>query len=178
MLVGIWGRGGQFGRTRRGPEQPLPGDGRVPSEGAARSCAIMTDRGGCPPTYHGLDYAMQFAERQTGRDQNAPPKQRRSKADALDPRALTTAQVAVGMSVTRHPPHRSPRAELPHETPILDESDSAALIACRRSDPRPPTARPKLHGSLRHNDMAFGTGTVRSPPAGQAPSILTACLRW
>jgi hypothetical protein len=28
--------------------------------------------------------------------------------------------VAVGMPVTRHPPHRSPRAALPHEAPILD----------------------------------------------------------
>jgi pullulanase/glycogen debranching enzyme len=38
------------------------------------------------------------------------------------------APVAVGMSVTRHPPHRSPRAELPHEAPILDE--------WRQSEPR------------------------------------------
>src|SRR5215831_14258105 len=28
--------------------------------------------------------------------------------------------VAVGMPVTRHPPHRSPRAALPHEALILD----------------------------------------------------------
>ena len=28
--------------------------------------------------------------------------------------------LAVGMPVTRHPPHRSPRAALPHEAPILD----------------------------------------------------------
>src|SRR3954469_12717285 len=29
--------------------------------------------------------------------------------------------VAVGMLVSQHPPHRSPRAALPHEAPILDE---------------------------------------------------------
>src|SRR5450755_873266 len=28
--------------------------------------------------------------------------------------------LAVGISVARYPPHRSPRAELPHEAPILD----------------------------------------------------------
>src|ERR1700692_425447 len=31
------------------------------------------------------------------------------------------AVVAVGMPVTRHPPHRSPRANCPHEAPTLDE---------------------------------------------------------
>jgi hypothetical protein len=29
--------------------------------------------------------------------------------------------LAVGMPVTQHPPHRSPRAALPHEALILDE---------------------------------------------------------
>ena len=29
--------------------------------------------------------------------------------------------VAVGMPVSQHPPHRSPRAALPHEAPISDE---------------------------------------------------------
>ena len=30
-------------------------------------------------------------------------------------------RVAVGISVARYPPHRSPRAELPHEALISDE---------------------------------------------------------
>jgi hypothetical protein len=30
-------------------------------------------------------------------------------------------RVAVGISVARYPPHRSPRAALPHEALILDE---------------------------------------------------------
>src|SRR6516225_9778558 len=32
-----------------------------------------------------------------------------------------SATVAVGMPVAQHPPHRSPRAALPHEALILDE---------------------------------------------------------
>src|SRR5271166_4451801 len=33
---------------------------------------------------------------------------------------LSSATVAVGMPVTQHPPHGSPRAALPHEALILD----------------------------------------------------------
>src|SRR5215470_5685795 len=33
----------------------------------------------------------------------------------------SSATVAVGMPVAQHPPHRSPRAALPHEALILDE---------------------------------------------------------
>jgi hypothetical protein len=35
--------------------------------------------------------------------------------------AYNLLRVAVGMSVARHPPRRSPRAALPHEAPTLDE---------------------------------------------------------
>src|SRR3989442_8985798 len=34
---------------------------------------------------------------------------------------VSFGMVAVGMPVTRRPPHRSPRAALPHEALILDE---------------------------------------------------------
>jgi len=33
---------------------------------------------------------------------------------------VSSATVAVGMPVAQHPPHRSPRAALPHEALILD----------------------------------------------------------
>jgi hypothetical protein len=36
--------------------------------------------------------------------------------------------VAVGMPVSQHPPHRSPRAVLPHEAPISDEWRQSELV--------------------------------------------------
>jgi hypothetical protein len=39
-----------------------------------------------------------------------------------------SATVAVGMLVAQHPPHRSPRAVLPHEAPISDEWRQSELV--------------------------------------------------
>jgi hypothetical protein len=36
--------------------------------------------------------------------------------------------VAVGMPVSQHPPHRSPRAVLPHEASISDEWRQSELV--------------------------------------------------
>jgi hypothetical protein len=41
------------------------------------------------------------------------------------PAAESTLGVAVGMTITDHPPHRSVRAELPHTAPPLDTSVEA-----------------------------------------------------
>src|SRR6266849_2305243 len=38
------------------------------------------------------------------------------------------AEVAVGMPVAQHPPHRSPRANCPHEAPTLDEWRRTARV--------------------------------------------------
>ena len=40
---------------------------------------------------------------------------------------MASVWVAVGISVTRYPPHRSPRAALPHEALILDEWRQSGL---------------------------------------------------
>jgi vitamin B12 transporter len=54
---------------------------------------------------------------------------KRSRADNDGPGIL----VAVGMPVTRHPPHRSRRAELPHRA-LASDSNAQALCRVRMQD--------------------------------------------
>ena len=47
---------------------------------------------------------------------------RPSNIVSMSPPSYPSAWVAVGMTITDHPPHRSVRAELPHTAPPLDTS--------------------------------------------------------
>src|SRR5579862_6548754 len=75
--------------------------------------------------------------------------------------------VAVGMPVTRHPPHRSPRAAFPHEAPILDGWRQSEL---RGKDERHAAAeaidQPGFASVSTAGDVAGSDGSKWSARAG------------
>jgi len=69
--------------------------------------------------------------------------------------------LAVGMPVARHPPHRSPRAALPHEALILDVWRQSGLgdrggehAAAESIDPRVFASAPMSDGVSGHDESA------------------------
>src|SRR5262249_55043792 len=83
--------------------------------------------------------------------------------------------VAVGMPVSQHPPHRSPRAALPHEAPISDEwrqnelGDTDEEYAATESTGQPVcSSAPKL-GCASHPDGSTCSSRVGSPESEMSP---------
>ncbi len=90
------------------------------------------------------------------------------------------ACVAVGMSVTPTPPHRSARAELPHEAPILDE--------WRQSEPRDTdeeraalgSTAPPIGSFAPSSGNVFGSGGLEPAATAALPACGTSrdCRRY
>src|SRR5262249_33438465 len=86
-----------------------------------------------------------------------------------------SATVAVGMPVSQHPPHRSPRAVLPHEAPISDEwrqcehGDKDEEYAATESTVPPVcSSAPKL-GCASHPDGPTCSSRVGSLESEMSP---------
>src|SRR5262249_36875421 len=75
--------------------------------------------------------------------------------------ATVFLQVAVGMPVTQHPPHRSRRAALPHRAPASGD-DAQTQSACRTQSSTCDRENPALRPA---------PGMLDHVPLGQPPSL-------
>src|SRR5262249_45949511 len=88
------------------------------------------------------------------------------------PCRFSPAHVAVGMPVTQHPPHRSPRAALPHRALILDEwrqselGDMDGEHAAVESIDQPTSASAPTSGGAFGPDGSIWSARAGSPDCG------------
>ena len=81
--------------------------------------------------------------------------------------------IAVGMPVTRHPPHRSVRADFPHTAPTSGVWRHSAYLCFLTHTPQPTRRRPPA--------LCPGCGRLVRVPLGQRPSLhpsLEHCCSW
>src|SRR5260370_5307975 len=85
--------------------------------------------------------------------------------------SVRSAMVAVGMPVTRHPPHRSPRAALPHEALISDVWRQSELGDKDEEHAAAESSGQPAFASAPTSDDAFGPdGSIWSSRAGSPDS--------
>ena len=80
------------------------------------------------------------------------------------------ALVAVGMPVAQHPPHRSPRAALPHGAPTLDEWRRNAHEEKDGVRAEPESSAGQEDGSGPKSSGSFDSG-VEAPAANTAQPV-------
>src|SRR5450755_2163872 len=84
-----------------------------------------------------------------------------------------SAMVAVGMPVARHPPHRSPRAALPHEALISDVwrqselGDKDEEHAAEESSGQPAFASAPTSDDASGPDGSTSSSRAESPDSGK-----------